>query len=136
MGNVLNKTCFALVMMFALLLPAESSAKKEGAPAMSMKEESFDFGVIKENGGSVSHEFEFTNTGKGPLVILNATADCGCTRPEYPKSPIAPGKSAKIRVTFNPKNYAGGFVKNVKIKTNAKPRMKVLKISGTVNPNK
>lgn len=129
------KTILLLLALVVTVMPA--AAKKDKHPEITFAENSFDFGIIKENGGAVSHEFEFTNTGKGPLVIYNATADCGCTRPEYPKHPILPGKSGKIKVTFMPKGYRGGFVKNVKIKSNAKPgKMKVLKISGTVNPNK
>lgn len=130
------KSLATLLLITLLLLPAAAKKKNGGNPVMTMTESTYDFGIIPEKGGPVSHEFEFTNTGNGPLVILNATADCGCTRPEYPKNPIAPGKKGKIKVTFLPKNYAGGFVKNVKIKTNAKPKMKVIKISGTVNPNK
>ena len=30
----------------------------------------------------------------------------------------------------------GGFTKNVKVKSNGSPKMKVLKITGVVNPNK
>ena len=94
-----------------------------------------DFGVIKENGGPVSHDFEFVNDGDSPLVIISANASCGCTRPKYPSDPIKPGKSGKITVTYIPAGRPGAFLKTVKVKTNApKAKKVVLKISGTVVP--
>lgn len=93
-----------------------------------------DFGTIKEANGPVSCTFEFTNTGDKPLLIIDATASCGCTRPEYPSKPIKPGKKGKIKVTFSPIGRPGAFKKTVKIKTNGKERTTTLIIKGTVVP--
>ncbi|MEE1964611.1 DUF1573 domain-containing protein [Allomuricauda taeanensis] len=41
-------------------------------------------------GSAVEHIFKFKNTGKVPLVILDATSTCGCTVPSCPKEPIPP----------------------------------------------
>ena len=95
---------------------------------------SHDFGTIKEANGPVSCNFEFTNTGNKPLLIIDATASCGCTRPEYPSKPIKPGKKGKIKVTFSPIGRPGAFRKTVKIKTNGMERTTVLRIQGTVVP--
>ncbi len=38
-----------------------------------------------------------------------------CTRPDYPKAPIAPGKAGKIKVTYNPLGVRA-FTKVVTIK--------------------
>jgi hypothetical protein len=62
--------------------------------------ETYDFGKIKQ-GEVVSYRFAFTNTGKAPLIISNATATCGCTVPAWPKTPVLPGDTASIAVTFN-----------------------------------
>ncbi|HRN05005.1 MAG TPA: DUF1573 domain-containing protein, partial [Muribaculaceae bacterium] len=92
-------------------------------------------GNIKENGGPVSYEFVFTNEGESPLVIVSATASCGCTMPRYPKAPIASGKTEKIRVTYLPKGRPGEFNKSVKVRTNDPKNKKVtLRISGVVVP--
>lgn len=126
-----------LSLLIVTTLTATVCAKKKNKdPEMTFTETAHDFGTIDQNAKSVVYEFEFENTGGSPLVIYNATADCGCTRPEYPKSPVAPGKKGKIKVTFMPRGYRGGFEKNVKVKSNSSPKMKVLKISGIVNPNK
>lgn len=94
-----------------------------------------DFGTIDEDGGPVSYEFTFTNTGDEPLVIISAIPSCGCTRPDFPKNPVKPGKSDKIRVTYLPAGRPGEFNKTVKVRTNAKrPKSITLKISGVVIP--
>ncbi len=123
-----------LVLALAFNL-AEAKKKNEGGNALiSFETQTYNFGTIKENSGPVSCEFEVINTGNGNLVILDATAECGCTRPEYPKNPIAPGKKGKIKVTYNPLGRPGAFDKVVTVKTNGKPRKVRLKITGIVNP--
>lgn len=126
-------------LMFVLLIsimPAWGKKKQDsGKPIIEFSEQTHDFGIISGKKDYVTTEFEFVNTGNGPLVILDAKAECGCTRPSYPKNPITPGKSGKIKINFIPKGYFGGFTKSIKIYTNAGSKPKVLKITGTVNPN-
>ena len=93
-----------------------------------------DFGTIKENGGPVSTTFEVINTGNKPLLILDALASCGCTRPEFPTKPIKPGKKAKIKVTYSPLGRPGAFRKMVKVKTIGREQRTTLIIAGTVVP--
>lgn len=112
-----------------------ASAKSRQAQ-ISFAETSHSFGTVPEKGGKVSHVFEFTNTGDSNLVIVDASADCGCTVPEFPAQPIAPGKKGKIKVTFDPLYRPGSFNKVVTVRTNGKQKKVRLKITGTVNPNK
>ncbi len=109
------------------------AAGKEKA-SMKFKETVHNFGTIKEDGGSVTCEFPFVNDGKANLVVFSATAECGCTKPVFPKQPIAPGKNGVIKVTYNPIGRPGAFDKVVTIKTNGKPGKVRLKIRGTVMP--
>ena len=102
----------------------------------SFKETVYDFGSVPERGGKVSHVFEFVNTGNANLVIKDVTAECGCTTPEYPQNPIAPGKKGVVKVTYNPLGRPGGFNKTVTVKTNGKTKRVYLKVKGVVNPNK
>ena len=118
------------------LLPAAVMAFAQ-EPAITFEDTSHDFGTIAEDGGNVTHEFKFTNTGDAPLMIVNASASCGCTRPSYPKKPVAPGKTDKIKVTYVPVGRPGEFVKTVTVKTNVKKQKTIkLKIKGTVVPKK
>ena len=80
--------------------PAEPETKPEGPlPAFAFAEEEFDFGTINE-GDVVEHVFKFTNTSDKPLTISNARGSCGCTVPEWPREPIAPGEDGEIKVKF------------------------------------
>ena len=72
--------------------------------------------------------------GNKPLIIVEAMASCGCTRPEYPTRPIKPGKKGKISVTYSPIGRPGAFRKTIKVKTNGRERVTTLTITGTVVP--
>lgn len=127
------KLIFAACLVFIGICASQAAEKEKGS--IKFESTSYDFGMINESGGPVTHEFVFTNTGKGNLVIHSAKAECGCTTPEYPEQPIAPGKSGKIKVTYNPLGRPGGFTKVVTVRTNGSPSKVTLKIRGTVKPS-
>ncbi len=73
------------------------------------------FGKIKQN-VPATYTFTFTNASTNkPLIIETATAQCGCTTPEYPKAPIGKGKKGTIKVTYNAATM-GAFTKTVTVK--------------------
>lgn len=102
------------------------------APMMKFGETSFDFGAIQE-GAVITHVFAFTNTGKTPLIIEKAMASCGCTVPDWPRTPIAPGDKSEIKVEFNSRGKAGPQQKTITIYANTQPRESTLALIGTVN---
>lgn len=128
----MKRTGIALMMILAFMLTT-FAADKNGAK-ISFEKTVYDFGNIREDGGKVTTEFTFTNTGKEPLEITNARAECGCTSPEYPKGEILPGESGVIKVTYNPLGRPGGFTKVVTIRCTGNPGKVNLKIRGTVLP--
>ena len=114
--------------------PQEITASTD-APAMTFKETEHDFGDLKD-GEVVRHTFAFTNTGKSPLVIESATSTCGCTVPQVPKEPIAPGAEGKIEVEFNSAGKAGQQVlKVISIKANTQPEITQVNIKANVKPS-
>lgn len=124
------------IAFFAVCLVAISAIADDKYAEAKFEVKSHDFGTIQEAKGPVSCTFEFTNTGDKPLLIIDATASCGCTRPEYPSKPIKPGKKGKIKVTYSPIGRPGAFKKTIKVKTNGKERTTTLRIEGTVIPKK
>ena len=100
--------------------------------AFKFNEEEFNFGTIMQ-GDQVKHDFEFTNTGKEPIIISNAAGSCGCTVPEWPKEPIAAGAKAVIKVTFNSAGKQGIQDKTVTLQSNAKQNPMVLHLKGNVD---
>jgi len=87
------------------------------APVMKLAEASHDFGDVKAN-EKVQAYVKFTNEGKSPLIIQDASATCGCTVPEFPKNPIAVGATDSIKVEYTAGNMNGKQQKTVTLKTN------------------
>ena len=80
-----------------------------------------DMGKVKQ-GDVVEVSFRFKNTGNKPLVIADVSAGCGCTVPEKPTEPYAPGKEGLIKAKFDSKNQAvGEHRKNVTVTANTSP---------------
>jgi hypothetical protein len=103
-------------------------------PSISFDVTEYDFKTIYEANGMVSYEFEYTNTGKVPLILQNVHASCGCTTPEWTKEPIVPGQQGRIRVNYEPKNRPGPFTKTITVTSNAEPSVITLTIKGSVIP--
>ncbi|MBI3511004.1 MAG: DUF1573 domain-containing protein [Bacteroidetes bacterium] len=66
----------------------------------------YDFGTVLQ-GTIIEHDFKFTNKGKLPIVISNATGSCNCDDEEYSKEPVPPGKSATVRYRFDTQGKMG-----------------------------
>lgn len=103
----------------------------ESTTSIAYAEEMFDFGSITE-GEKVTHVFNFTNTGDADLVIVSAKGSCGCTVPEWPKEPIAPGAEGKISVVFNSEGKKGMQNKRVSIVANTEPATTAITLKGEV----
>ncbi len=114
-------------------IAAERDANNAEFPVMAFAETEHDFGTINE-GDVVEHKFSFTNTGKAPLVIVSAKGSCGCTVPEWPKEPIAPGASAEMLVKFNSNGKPNLQNKQVTITANTEAGKEILKIKAMVTP--
>ncbi len=114
-------------------IAAERDAKNTDFPVMTFAETEHDFGTINE-GDVVEHKFTFTNTGKAPLVIVNAKGSCGCTVPQWTKEPIAPGAAGEMLVKFNSNGKPNQQTKQVTITTNTEAGKEILKIKALVTP--
>ena len=99
---------------------------------ISFTEETFDFGNIKQNSTDNKHIFKFTNKGTNPLIISNAKGSCGCTVPQWPKEPIAPGETGEIEVSYKPGKQKGNQRKTVTVTANTDPPDTRISISAIV----
>ena len=96
-----------------------------------------DFGTFSEKSPVVSCTFTFTNVGESPLIINQAVASCGCTVPEYTKTPIQPGEKGEIKVTYNGTGkFPGHFKKSITVRTNGAVEMTRLYIEGEMTEAK
>jgi hypothetical protein len=104
-------------------------------PVMKVSAGEHDFGKFKEEAGKQKYDFVVMNTGDQPLVIQNIVASCGCTTPEWTKSPIPPKGTGAITAIYDPANRPGVFNKTLSVYTNSKPEVTVLVIKGEVIPH-
>ena len=102
------------------LILSANMAWSQGSAKIASEQLVFNFGTIAESDGMASHVFKVKNEGDAPLVITRITASCGCTRPEWSKEPIAPGQTADVKITYNPKGRPGPFYKTISIYSNGK----------------
>ncbi|RZL50854.1 MAG: DUF1573 domain-containing protein [Pedobacter sp.] len=114
---------------------ASPSVLSDDAPKVKFEKLIYDFGTI-EQGEKVHFDFKFTNTGKTPLIITDATATCGCTVPEFPKTPVKPGESGTIKVVFDSSGKMGMQDKQVTLVSNANPEPEKLHLVGEVKEKK
>jgi hypothetical protein len=71
--------------------------------------------------------YRFRNSGKKPLIISNVRAQCGCTIPETPKEPFAPGQQGVIKAKFSSTGRGGSHnTKEVYVEANTNPATTVL----------
>ena len=103
-------------------------------PVITFEKTDHDFGKINEADGRVTTIFTFKNEGMAPLVLSNVRASCGCTTPTWTKTPIEPGQTGDITVTYNPNGRPGRFQKTITITSNASEPTKKLTIRGEVIP--
>ena len=95
----------------------------------------YNFGKVTD-GEKVEYSYRFKNTGNKPLVIIQATASCGCTVPQKPEKPILPGETGFIKIVFDSKGRVGEAHKTISIISNAKPEFEPLVLTGTVAEKK
>lgn len=104
-----NKTFALILLLTAAVVQAQQKVD------LQFDATEFDFGTIREEGGSVSHNFRFVNTGTAPFTVQSVTASCGCTTPEWTRTAVQPQDSGVVRVTFDPTDRPGRFQKGVRV---------------------
>lgn len=69
---------------------------------------------------SIEVSFRFKNSGDKILLIESVSAQCGCTIPEKPEKPFAPGEEGIIKAKFNGSGQ-GTISKQIYVKANTNP---------------
>jgi len=130
-----NKIIFILisivVIVGAFLIFYNIQNKSSRPPTISFSEEEWDFGKIKEDERPV-HIFTIKNIGQEELIISRVRSSCGCAATMLSSDNIQPGKSAELKVTFNPTGYNGMVKKDIYIESND-PQLPKAKITITTD---
>ncbi len=111
-----------LFFLFILTL-RQASAQQPAGAVFKFDETRHNFGFVRD-GDQLSYDFKFTNTGNEPIVISAYKVACECTRAEFPKEPILPGKASVITVKFDTKGKADSRQeRTVEIVSNSKQKI-------------
>jgi hypothetical protein len=94
---------------------------------------SHDFGIIHE-GDSAVYVYEFKNTSDVPLIIESVKPSCGCTIPNYTKTPVAAGGSGFVKVKFDSNGKSNKVHKSVTVTANTSPRTTELTFEAMILP--
>ena len=123
------KHLFAVLLLMAGFagISQETELDPANGPIITFSEKMFQFGEINQ-GDIVEHIFTFENTGNAPLILSDVKTTCGCTAPEWPKEPIASGKTAELKVRFNSRGKSGAQNKAITILSNAQNASEVIRI--------
>ncbi len=115
----------------------EMTATDGKGAKIEFKETTFDFGKIKE-GEKVTHKFAFKNIGTTPLIVSKVNPSCGCTTPDWTKTPVQPNEMGFVEVQFDSQGRPGQATKSVTVVANTDPTENKLdfKVDVTANPNK
>ena len=126
------------ILLMAIMLLGSMTMMLAQKPAeIKFDKVTHNFGNFSDKEPVVSCVFSFTNVGEQPLVVNQAVASCGCTVPEYTKTPIQPGEKGEIKVTYNGTGkFAGHFKKSITIRTNGAVEMTRLYIEGIMEESK
>lgn len=108
------------------------TAVSAAGPEVKFLEQTHDFGAFDENDGLVKCRFSYINTGDEPLSIVASRATCGCTSSSYTKTPVEPGDTGYVEVTYNPTGRPGRFGKKVYVDFNTETPRQTLLIKGVV----
>jgi len=123
-----------MILSFSACKPdTETQAKKKGQE-LWFDEYLHDYGeILQDSDGSWS--FAFKNLGEEAIIINRVRSTCGCAIPDWPREPIEPGASGKIKVVYNTAT-TGTFLKSIYVYSTAANSPVKLQIKGKVSSSK
>ncbi len=134
------KKTFLLTLALLAIISFSANAQNWGSGSASLSSSSktgvswdkmeIDMGEVKQNNPQDA-VFNMTNNENRPVFITKAVGSCGCTHVEYPKRPIKPGETVKIRTVYDAEDL-GVFNKTVTLTLNIEESTQVLKLNGVV----
>lgn len=97
---------------------------------ISFDDKIHDFGDVLISDGPLKWRFVFKNVGTSPIVIHNVISSCGCTTPQWVKSPVKPGDTGYIDVTFTNDQGPFPFDKTLTVYVSGVNRPVILRLRG------
>jgi len=111
---------------------AAAGGANPGAPSIRFTAPEHDFGRVLA-GAVLKHDFEFTNSGAGLLVIQDVRSTCGCATASNWSRQVEPGKMGRIPIELHSSKFTGPVAKQVTVLCNDREHPVVtLEVKATV----
>jgi hypothetical protein len=112
----------------------EQAPAPSGVPRLELSTQEWNFGEAWQ-GQPLKHEITLKNVGDASLEILDVRTSCGCTTPTRPKSPLAPGESSTMTISYDSAKRVGPANHTITLTTNdpSQPSV-VIQLVGNVKP--
>lgn len=119
-----------LTLLFVLTLGCVWAQQR--GPRMTFDTSTHNFGDVRRKGGDLIKEFRFVNDGDAPLIIKKISKSCSCMTVTYSRKPVMPGKSAVIKIKYEPHKVEPGiFLKAAQIYSNEpSSKVRIITIQG------
>lgn len=124
------------IPVFLFLLLGYVSFAQQGRLCFENKDTLLD--NLKADDKPTAILFRFTNSGEQPVIISRVSPVTSQIKAEWDKSPIAPGQSSSIKITFNSTSFPTHFSYSIMVFSNASNSPEKLYLKGKVveNPDK
>ena len=107
-----------------------------GQGRLEIKDPMLDLHKIKADNQPRTETYQLKNTGNQPVIITRVAPMASQLKADWDRSPIAPGKSAEVRITFTSVNLVQEkFNYKIMVYSNAQNNRMELGISGQVVDN-
>lgn len=128
MRRIANIIAVAIYVLFSFGSAAQ--AQEKIAETIELDKSVHNFGDILLDSGPVSCTFTIKNISSKPIVIYNAVTTCGCTKAEWTKEPIMPGKSGTVSATYTNDEGPYPFDKSITVYMSDPKKPVILKMRG------
>ncbi len=118
------------------MVAQESQVLLDESKVISFDKKIHDFGDIIISDGAVKCTFTFTNISDSPIVVHNIISSCGCTTPQWTRSPVKPGGKGKVDVVFHNDQGPYPFDKTLTLYVSSVSRPVILRIRGVAHEKK
>ncbi|MEM9823552.1 MAG: DUF1573 domain-containing protein [Bacteroidota bacterium] len=115
--------CFAFLFFLPLSYPSDRVVEW-------ITETEHDFGDLLHE-DEQTFDFTFRNISDRAIVIDNVRPQCGCTAPNWDKTPIEPDSTGVISITYNAAK-GGYFRKKIKVFFSGQRKAEKLYVEGYV----
>lgn len=130
---ILAVSCFILVIFNQGCQDSfTSSSEQQDFPDLQFDERIYNFGVAGQQ-EKITHEYGFTNAGKGILTIETVKTSCGCVATLLSSKEIPPADTGVITASFETRKYKGEQVETIHVHSNDPDEPEIeLKITGVI----